>query len=307
MSKINLKRIIMFSKVISTVVLISCLVACGGAQINRLPKDNPLPIQNTPTPPPPPVVAPVNPYFNTGMVGPTATFKTADGACTTFFTLQQPPPNNYYAPGTIDMFITKPTGAAGQNCYWFAGIADAFIHFNLSPDASGAFYSPGFTQGYSGVQNNCVSPCTQELRTTAGNTVPPYMIVPPPGIQAGQTITVGPTAYDQYNAAGQLTWNNIIAPASFHAGNQYWSTTFYTQTDDIPAVLVDGTPVLWKAVVDPVDTMLACSDQTEAACGHERWCFKKNIGLVRIEPLNDGHPGVPVCNLGLPTITRISP
>ncbi len=286
-------------------ILVLTLTGCGSGQ-NRLPQD--VPPQTIVHQPPPPVNAPRNPLFNTDMIGQTWTFYTADGTCETFVSILAPPPNNFYPQGTMDEFIQKPGGIAGAACYWLGGIPGAAIHFNLTPDEKGRFYSKGFTQIYDVMVNACPSPCTQELKQTAGTTGTPYMIVARPDLPDDQPETIGPTAYDQYNAPGQTTWDDITNPLSFHAGNQAWSTTFETLTDDIPDTWA-GRPVLWKQSAAP-GHKLKCSNQKENFCGHERHCSVENVGLVRIEMFNDGGPnGDPdhkCVGLGLATIIRTS-
>lgn len=261
-----------------------CLAACGGggfAQINRLPKDNPGPIQNVNPPLPPGTVPnpPVNPVFNAGMAGQVWTFLDTANNCNTFYTVSRPPASNWFPSNSLTLTITKSDTA----CYWAGTVPGAFIDFILAPDSTGAYYSPGwvFHVPAPPVWWPCrTSLCAEFVTTTAGNSATAYMFVPPPGLQPGQTITYGPTAYDIYNQENSSDLNFLGGPV--HARNQYWMTKFYK-------------------VSDPVYGTLTVSEQYEGAslataCGHELGYWHEDdgsgkfVGLVRTESPNDGPP-----------------
>lgn len=231
----------------------------------------------------------VNPYYNSGMIGQTWNFVPTTGPpCNTIVTTRGMNPSNYYSQNALIMRISKD-----QNwCYWAAPVHNAMIDFVLQqckPD--GTMCSTGFID-YMDINTPipslwpCIAQiCSIEIVPSQNVTDMPYAIVPPVGIQLGQTITIGPTAYDQYNDSNGINWNNFIIPSQLHATNQSWMTNFY---------------------IDPV-TGLTVSEQWEAACGHEIWFWKNNVGLVRRESPNDGPPpgNDPNCaGLFVPTMVR---
>lgn len=291
------QRISVFSKISLAAVLLTVCVACGGRpQISHIPQDVP-PVPHVPpsgvatTPPP------FNPYFNASMVGQVWTFTTDDGTCQTFISPKLIPASNYYPAGTLNMNISKPVGPAGTLCYWAATVEDAAIDFMLCPMADGRMNSCGWffhSPDSLPVWWPCrTDPCSQEVKPTVAGSPMPYQIVPPPDLTMGipgslmmrRVIDSGDTAYTIWNAPGE-NWNDFTS-GPLHASNQYWRTRFYM-----------------------TDTGLAVSEQWEADCGHELWYFAPNIGLVRIESPNDGHPGGTATTCGdkfVPTISRPGP
>ncbi len=281
--------------------LLFSLAGCGGlpSTNHSLPASTPPTVAPTSSPATAGTPAPFNPYFNANMIGQVWTFTTDDGKCQTFVSPKAIPASNYYPAGTINMSITKPAGPTGTPCYWAATVQDAAIDFMLSPMADGSMHSPGwFFHSPDGLPSwwPCrTDPCSQEVKPSSANLPMPYMIVPPPDLQFGipgslhyrQVIDTGDTSYSEWNSEGQ-NWNDFTANAAlFHAANQYWRTRFYM-----------------------TDTGLAVSEQWEADCGHELWYFAPNVGLVRIESPNDGHPGGTATTCGdkfVPTISRPGP
>jgi hypothetical protein len=258
--------------------LLSALIipGCGGKIVHldpasvRLPVDDPTPPLATPTPAPPPI----NPYLNASMIGQVWIFQNAAQTCTTTIHVNAPPLSNYYPAGSIVLNITK----SGADCYWTPGTENASIDFVLSPMPDGSYNSLGWVAYFPTVLPSWSPYHTyaSEVQAPAGSPTP-YMIVPPPSLDANSTL-IYETSYNRWDYNGQ-NFNSFVSGSP--VANVYWKTVFY---------MLNGQ---------------AISDQREGICGHEKWTFAANRGLVSIEFPNDGDVTC-VTNLQFTTIFRVN-
>lgn len=245
------KEIDQVKNVLLVVALSVLAVSCGGQP--RIPVGDPVP-RTTPTPPP--VAAAFNSYFNSSMIGQVWLFQNADASCTTTYHVNAPPPSNYYPAGSIVLNITKSSAA----CYWAYGTDQASVDFVLSPLIDGSFQSKGWVSYFPTVIPNW-SPWhiyASQVQTPSG-ALTPYMIVPPPTLTASSSIVME-TSYNRWDFGGQ-NFNSFVTASP--AANVYWKTSFYMQGAN------------------------AVSEQWEGTCGHEKWTFSANRGLIALEFPND--------------------
>jgi hypothetical protein len=238
------------------IVFLLVLVGCGGKSSPMAPAE---------------AAIPRNQYLNTGMIGQVWIFQNADASCTTTYHVNAPPASNYFSAGSIVLNITKSSAA----CYWAYGTDKASIDFVLSPLPDGSFRSMGWISYFPTVLPDW-SPFhvyASQVQTPAGSPTP-YMIVPPPALDANSSI-VSETSYNRWDFNGQNFNSFVSGPA---VANVYWKTAFYMQNGN------------------------AISEQWEGVCGHEKWTFAPNRGLIAVEFPGDGSASC----VPLPPSTAIS-
>lgn len=244
-------RILIAKSIFCSITLFFTLlfVGCGGSlKPVAAPTASPTPAASA---------IPVNPYLNAAMIGQVWILRNADASCTTTYHVNAAPPSNYYPAGSIVLNITKSSAF----CYWAYGTDKASVDFVLSPLPDGSFRSMGWV-AYFPTDVPDWSPYhvyASQVQTPAG-ALTPYMIVPPPTLDANSSI-VTETSYNRWDFNGQ-NFNSFVTGAP--AANVYWKTSFYMQG------------------------ATAVSEQWEGICGHEKWTFAVNRGLISVEFPNDG-------------------
>lgn len=202
---------------------------------------------------------PQNQFLNSGMIGQVWVFHNADKSCTTTIHINAAPASNYFTADSIILNFTK----SGASCYWAAGTDNASVDFVLSPMPDGSYRSMGWVAYFPTVLPSWAPShiYASQVQAPAGGPTP-YMIVPPPSISAASSIVME-TSYNRWDYSGQ-NFNSFVNGTP--VANVYWKTSFYMQNGN------------------------AISEQWEGVCGHEKWTFTANRGLVSIEFPNDGSP-----------------
>lgn len=218
-------------------------------------------------------------FFNSNMIGQQWTFVDPDGHHT-FYSLTAAPASDYFPVGSITMNITKDFAGT----YWWSGMPNASIDFVLSPNADGSYNSHGWVMYFGSTIPPSLpchtTPCSEQVLAIDG-TSNTYQITPPASLDATTTLITN-INYERWDQAGQ-TFNSITGGTPT-ATSIYWKTVFSIRSDG-----------------------LAISEQWEGDCGHERWYFKRNVGLVAVESPNDGHgTGANCSGQSTATITRIN-
>jgi hypothetical protein len=260
-------------KTLIIVLFLLSLVGCGGS-VKPVASATPTPTAvladfPAPTPVTENVMITADSVFNMGMIGQTWTFQNALGMTNTFTIEAAPSPAACRGGNNLVIHMTK----TDKNTYWLLGADQAEILFLLHQNPDGSWRSTaslvntplGSTFGGPAVSSSDV------IDNRPGMPMP-YMIAPP------DTSTGNDLIYESRSAAfgvNGLTYDCTIPPDFPLTGPQdgrYFRTDFYLAEVSTP--IYSGPAIV--------------SDQFEGDCGHERWYFAPNLGIVEIESLNDG-------------------
>jgi hypothetical protein len=250
------------------IVLAALVVGCGGSM--------PKPAPANPGPVAAPFACPVNSasatcvtgqqVFSGSMTG-RMVFQNGNGQ-QTFIDVEKAPASDFLASGSLVLHYTKTACAA----YWAIGTCDAEVWFVISPVSDGSWIAaaslinfPTDVPAWAGHHLT-----TQNYVTPKGSPAP-YLIVPA-GAVAGKTDS-RVTSYLRFDRYDELTYNSVISGAAL--AQVFWRTDSYLESVTTP---VYSGPAL-------------VSEQWEGTCGHEKWYFAPGLGLVKVQPINDGSAG----------------
>jgi hypothetical protein len=257
------------SKVLFVVTLCLAAVACGGQ--SRMPIGDPTP-RPSPTPiatPTPQVTITAASVFNMGMIGQTWTYINGNGAINTFEIQAVPDGTACRSGNNLAIHMTKTTA----NTYWQLGAAQAEIWFVLHQNDDGSWRS---TASLINMPLGSLFSGPMVLSSDVIDNQPgmprPYMIAPL------DTATGQHFIYETRSSATGVSGLSYTCnvpdgtPLTGPSDGEYWRTDFYIESVSTP--MYTGPAIV--------------SDQFEGVCGHEKWYFAPNLGIVEIQSLNDG-------------------
>lgn len=304
------EKVLVLSKMLSLVVLLLSLIACGGAQI-----DDPSPtVENPPCTActtsgvPANVVITSTSIFGPQFVGRDMIFKNGYGA-TTHMRVEQPAAFIRTNPdGTLTQITWGNTsqvagraaastlvlhffGKTADNIYWGMNVHNAELFFPLHLEAGGSYRSTSSLInmpngcpwcGPTGLPSSAPFIATAQVVDTKPGMPPPYMFVPPT-LTGAQRITYE-TRVCSPGVPG-LTLDDFLPATQPLCGTndgEYWRTDFYIAWVDVPGVYTG-----WSSV----------AEAWEGLCGHELYYWAPNLGPVKVDSPYDGGEikGNPVC------------
>jgi hypothetical protein len=269
------------------------MVGCGGGgSTQTVSQTNPTPAA-APKPTPTGTESPIlgQDMLNAGMIGQVWEFQNGYGD-KNFISIESPQTlTRKNSDGTTTNILwndqTNVLGRTGDNLvfhyyksncrtYWALGVCNAELWFVLHRENDNSWRSTGslinFMNGCPWCpEKNSPSIGTFQVADNAPGMPLPYLIAPP--TTGPKDKFVNETKSLAFSAPG-LSYDNQNSAAIVNAPNtgEYWRTDFYMEWVETP--VYKG----WAIV----------SDQFEADCGHERWFFAPQWGLIRVESLNDG-------------------
>ncbi|MBZ5504655.1 MAG: hypothetical protein LAO78_04120 [Acidobacteriia bacterium] len=227
---------------------------------------------------PPPATADQSPLtgasvFNESMVGQTWCFQNGHGDANCI-EIQSAPPNAACRGGhNLVMHFTKTQ----DRTYWALGVPQAELWFVLHQNPDGSWRSSAslinMPQGCPWCPPGPYIVSSDVFDAQPGMPLP-YLIAPPDTLGVVQDGLFNETRVN-YTSEPGLSFNCNIPSAAPLVGpkdGEYWRTDFYQSSVTTP--VYSGPAIV--------------SDQYEGICGHERWYFAPNLGLVKIESPYDG-------------------
>lgn len=256
-------------KILFVVSLCVSAIACGGSSLPRLPQDGSSDPASSPTPTPVSITIKASDILNMGMIGETWTFQNGNGAINTF-EIQAVPANAGCRDGNnLAIHMTKTV----TNTYWQMGApaAEVFTLLHQNPDGSWRATANLINMPQGSLFSGPMV-VTSDIIDNRPEMPLPYMIAPM-DTSTGQHF-IFETRSSGTGAQGLSYVCNIPdgTPLAGPMDGEYWRTDFYIENVSTP--LYSGPAIV--------------SDQFEGVCGHEKWYFAPNLGIVEIKPLNDG-------------------
>ena len=185
----------------------------------------------------------------------------------------QPPESAWISGENLVWHYTKSCSddPAGTRAYWEPNIPYAELWFMLHRQSDGSWIHNHMLINFPESCAWCggATNITDDVATPSGEPTP-YLIVP---ATSGDLIT----HYIHWTDSSKMTWDSIMVGPPLAA--VFWRTKSYVEEVQTP---VYSGPAL-------VSEQWEYCENDGVGCGHEKWYFAPNWGLIKVQPFNVGN------------------